>query len=355
MNILVVDIAAQHGGALSVLKDFLAFVKEDRQSKQHNWKFVVSYPELNVTDDISVEIVPKGRTPWLSRMFSENRIIRQIANEFQPDIILSLQNTHIRGLSKYKQAIYIHQSIPFQNAKVFSFFKKDEYIYAIYQHIIGKFIANSVKKADKVFVQTEWMKKAVQQKTNCKEDKIFVIPINRENKELTAELTDWDNKSFIYPAFYAIYKNQELIKNAAEILKGKGLNDMAITLTIENRFECELIRETGRLSHDEVLKNMAKSTLIFPSYIETVGLPLLEAMEMGCIILAADCEYAHETLKDYPNAYYFDPFNPEDLAKLIEDVYNGHITKKSNKFKEKVKRNNWELLIDTLLKDNQNS
>ena len=39
---------------------------------------------------------------------------------------------------------------------------------------------------------------------------------------------------------------------------------------------------------------------------------------MGTIILASDCEFSKEVLYGYKNVCYFDPFNPMELAYLME-------------------------------------
>lgn len=354
MNILVVDIAAEYGGALSVLTDFYKFVKEDERSKKHNWTFIISTTALQPAQHISIVNVSKGNHPWISRLYYDNIRVRNVAKQTKPDIVLSLQNTRIWSLGKIRQAIYIHQSIPFQRDKVFSFFKRRELIYAIYQHIIGAFISYSAKKAYKVFVQTEWMKKAVSKKTKCDENKITVIPINI-NKKTTIDLCfehNWDNKQFFYPAFYAMYKNQKLILDAAKILESRDVNSISITLTTGSEFDCRLIKDVGQIPHNEVVRRLRESTLIFPSYIETVGLPLIEAMEVGTVILAANCDYAHETVGKYENAYFFNPFNPVELADLIEDVYNGKIVRKKSFVSQVSEDNSWIKVLDELLLDN---
>ena len=49
------------------------------------------------------------------------------------------------------------------------------------------------------------------------------------------------------------------------------------------------IRFVGMMSREDLFAQYARSVLVFPSYIETIGLPLLEARSVGAPILAADC------------------------------------------------------------------
>ena len=57
--------------------------------------------------------------------------------------------------------------------------------------------------------------------------------------------------------------------------------------------------------------------LIFPSSIETLGLPLLEASEFGINILSINLEYAKEVLSDYKNVVFLDC---NDLQKWVENI-----------------------------------
>ena len=56
---------------------------------------------------------------------------------------------------------------------------------------------------------------------------------------------------------------------------------------------------------------------VFPSYIETIGLPLLEARSVGARILAADCRYARDLVGDYQKAEFFEMFDAERLYRLM--------------------------------------
>lgn len=91
------------------------------------------------------------------------------------------------------------------------------------------------------------------------------------------------------------------------------------------------------------------SALIFPSYIETVGLPLVEAMSVGAVILAADCEYAHEVLDGYENAFFFDPFKPAKLVELMILYIDKRITRTINNDKKIPGMSSWQMLISKIV------
>ena len=69
---------------------------------------------------------------------------------------------------------------------------------------------------------------------------------------------------------------------------------------------------------EQMAQRYSESILLFPSYLETVGLPLLEAKQYGAPIIASDCAYAHETVGEYENVSYFSAMRGEELAAQME-------------------------------------
>ncbi len=73
------------------------------------------------------------------------------------------------------------------------------------------------------------------------------------------------------------------------------------------------------LNPDEINYALANSDLlVFPSLVESFGLPLVEAMANGCPIIAADLPYAHDVLADA--GIYFNPYESNELAKCALNV-----------------------------------
>lgn len=289
--------------------------------------FILSQKLFDETSNIKIHLYKKGRFNWLRRLLFDNYILNRLCKRYEIDGVLSFQNT-ISFTSRLPQLVYMHQVIPFQKEKTFSFLRKDEMIYAVYQHLIGSLIRKSVEKADLVVVQAEWLRELVKVRTNSNPDKIIVNRLDCKVNDAADDVNMpiWSNH-FFYPAFECIYKNQTVIRQACAILQAQNI-DAVVELTIDSEYtESTIIKSCGKLPHNDVMNRFRSSTLIFPSYLETVGLPLVEAMSANALILAADCQYAHETLKNYPNAYFFDPFNPEELAELMKNVIDGKITR----------------------------
>lgn len=322
MRIVVNDIAASTGGALTVLRDFYNCVKEN--DKENEWIFLLGDNILEETENIKIITLPEIKHSHKKKMLFDFFTGKKFINSLKPDVFFSLQNIITFGL-KMPKVVYIHQSIPFQTQKKFSFFKRNERKLAVYQYLIGFIIKLSAKKADKVIVQTNWMKKAVCKQCGLSDKRVLKISPIVNSLDLNNE-DSFDQNYFFYPTSPAVYKNNDLIFNACEILDNKKLN-YEVALTINNNQYNEKIKCVGRLPYKEVIKNYAKSTLIFPSYIETFGYPIAEARMVGTVILASDCPFSHEILENYENAYFFDPFEPKELAELMEKVITGKITK----------------------------
>ena len=118
-------------------------------------------------------------------------------------------------------------------------------------------------------------------------------------------------------------------------------------LNQDDKENTENFEYTGRLSREEVIDEYKKSVLIYPSYIESFGYPLAEAKRVGTIVLSADTPVAREALGDYENAYYFDPFEPQQLADLMGKVINGEIERKETKTVEN-EEGGWPVMISAL-------
>lgn len=324
MRIVVNDIAASNGGALTVLKDFYNCIRE--HDTENEWIFLLGADLLEETHNIKIITLPQIKRSWLKKLVFDLFTGRHFINKLNPDVIFSLQNTITFG-AKAPQIIYLHQSIPFQTTKKFSFLKSAERILAVYQYLIGSIIKLSAKNCHKVIVQTKWMQEAVMKQCRLPLEK--VMRVTPTVADLSAYNTDipFDPTQFFCPTAPAIYKNNDAIFKACELLQKKALR-CEVTLTIPQQYSNDNVHCVGGLPYEEVITRYAGSTLIFPSYIETFGFPMAEARKVGTIVLASDCPFSHEVLEGYENAYFFDPFKPTELAALMERVITGDIEKK---------------------------
>ena len=339
MRIVVIDIAADTGGAMTVLKDFYHYVSENNHDDE--WVFILSDKYLEERDNIKILVRKDIKRNKIHRLLFDSLLGRFYINRLNPDVVFSLQNTTVSGL-KCKQIVYLHQPLPFQKERTFSFFKKDEFKLAFYQKLIGSFIKKSIRNASKIIVQTSWMKNAIVEQCRIKQDRIErVMPSVRQIKQV--ENFDTIYRSFFYPTSDLLYKNNNIIYEACSLLDERNYKyDFYITLDKPNTPVSNNIHFIGRLSYEEVIKKYQCCTLVHPSYIETFGYPLAEARKAGTIILSSDTLFSREILKDYENAYYFDYKDSYSLFNLLRDVIEKNIIWKSIKNNHQNETDSWK-------------
>lgn len=324
MRILVNDIAASAGGARSILESFYAYVR--KCGGDHEWIFLLGSDLLDESVNIRTIPLPKVKKSWWRRLAFDFVTGRRLIKAIEPDVVFSLQNTYTYGIS-CPQVIYVHQPLPFQRAKNFSLWRPAERTLAIYQHVIGAVIRRSIRRANHVIVQTEWMRDAIAKQVRIHEDSISnILP---DPEDLSAYRQDEGHvpSSFVYPTAANLYKNNECVYRACELLRQQTESPFTVTLTMSGASPDPNVDFIGRVPRERVLDLLSRSTLIFPSRIETYGLPLAEARALGAIVLAADLPYAREVLRGYNSSYFFDPDSPEQLALLMGKVLDGSIVR----------------------------
>jgi glycosyltransferase involved in cell wall biosynthesis len=100
-------------------------------------------------------------------------------------------------------------------------------------------------------------------------------------------------------------------------MRGFGTNDDAVLRQAEAIGD--RVRFTGEISDEELISLYAGATaLCLPSLYEGFGLPLLEAMHLGCPVLCSRAGSLPEVAGEA--ALYFDPRDDEELAKRLIQV-----------------------------------
>ncbi|MDT2971956.1 glycosyltransferase [Enterococcus casseliflavus] len=319
MKIVVNDIAASEGGALAVLHDFINDIRIN--GREHEWIFLLGDKKIKIYEaNISILYYENIKSSWIKRLGFELFSGKHIINELNPDIYMSLQNTATIGV-KAKQYVYLHQAIPFQKEKKFSFKNKKERKLAVYQYFF-KFLFTFLYTVTKctLIVQAEWLKEILSKSYS---NKTIVVPpiipnLKEDAKNSNINLSKNMN-IFFYPAGNYIYKNHDLLFNAFSKTSDKKSR---LYVTVEQRdfphVKDERIIFLGKINREEVIEIMRQATLVFPSYIETFGLPLLEARLLNRPIIASDTRFSKEVLMNYEKKIFFDFNSVEDLRNKIE-------------------------------------
>lgn len=363
-NLYVVNATAiKKGGGLTLLRDFLSVA---RNTAIESFFIIFSGADLDefISENISIIKVKTNGIAigGIKRIFwdSFGLYLYCKVNRIKPDLIISIQNTGV-VFPKVKQLIYYHQLIPLYNIK-WNIFRKDESLLFFYKNLYPLFIKLLLNRNTEFVVQQEFIKKLFADKFNIREEKIHVIvPDVNFNFDLKIEKInlDIDKLHIFYPTNIEIYKNYDILFKAISQLEKsypEVFEKIILHITLDNENKnlkrrvsmlniSDKVDFLGRLSHKEVISYYnSVNLLVFPSYIETIGLPLIEAAYFGLPILVADLDYAHEILKDYQGANYV-TFNDIDLwATAIKDLSKNN--QKVESLKKNSSNNSWNDFLE---------
>ena len=112
MRIVVNDIAASSGGALTVLTDFYQYLIDSND--QNEWIFLLGNVELKETEHIRVINLPDIKLSKWRKLCFDFVFGKNIIKKLNPDVVFSMQNIITFGV-RCPQIVYVHQPLPFQN------------------------------------------------------------------------------------------------------------------------------------------------------------------------------------------------------------------------------------------------
>ena len=326
-TVMIYDVHASESGALAILDDFYRQIRT-HIDKSVKWIFIVSTPNYEETENIIVRRFPWVKKNWGYRYSFDKATTKGLLKKFKPDKVFSLQNKGIPFYHK-EQIVYLH--LPFILTDHIFDIRVDGKKLWLYQNVISKSIFRSLRKTDYTIVQTHWMKDALIKKAGISEKQIIIqepdITTNNIGKYVD---TASSRQTFFYPATAFSYKNHMTLLKAINYAQKTGLHDYSLTLTIrsdENRLSQELsdyakrnnlnVLFIGQIPREKVFEMYANSVLLFPSYVESFGLPLLEAKLTGTYVIASDCPFCREILDGYERAMFFNEMDYETMGKHI--------------------------------------
>ncbi|MBM7573507.1 glycosyltransferase [Aquibacillus albus] len=324
MKIFVNATANDDRGPLSLTQDFLRDMVENNQylkDKNIHLYVLVSKKELEYynSDNLVVKYDCLPKKSFFHKYYYERVFIPEIMIKEGYDVYLSLQNTSIKK-GRYKQVVLIHSPLPFENLRLGDI---DYKIYFKYRVLLRNLLKLQCKSIDNIIVQTHWMKKSIE-KLGFKRRIEVVRPnsrliINKEhiNNAWFKKIASDKNIKLIYPTNRDRYKNNRRLIKSVEEHNKKCSNSRRITLylTIDGP-DTDSIKYIGKVDYNHMY-NLYKlmDALVFPSLTETLGLPLLEAEQLGLPRIVADREYARDVCK--AKAYYFNPLSIQSIELSI--------------------------------------
>ncbi|MDT0172776.1 glycosyltransferase [Exiguobacterium sp. BRG2] len=351
------------GGSKTILLQFINNMKKSNVNNICYYLFVADKKEIQDINDINDEnlvVIEVKAKKWKDRLYWDFFGMKSWSekNKINPDKIISLQNTGVNYNKEVKQIIYLHTPIPFVTYK-WNIINKEERKLWFYKYVYPFFIKKWINSNTEFVVQSEWLKKSVSKKLKVNKNKIHVffpdLPQVKLNS-IEVEKNDHETSNFLfYPAMNYVYKNHNVIIQALKKIKVTNYSiykRIKIVFTLDDNSNVakkskesgvqSRIKFTGMLNKEEVdyYYNNSKAVL-FPSYIETFGLPLLEAKMYKKQILASNELFSQEILNDYEGVKFIDKFSSEDWANHIIEIYSKKIVNKNIDKKENVNIKTW--------------
>jgi glycosyltransferase involved in cell wall biosynthesis len=185
-----------------------------------------------------------------------------------------------------------------------------------------------------IFVPSDFSRKCVIELLGFDEERVFTVPVlSADLPHLGARPANLEFADYLFfPADDYSHKNHQRLVEALLVLKSKGYS---ITLVCTGSRVSDgswlgdakqkglKIQHLGRVSREEIrwLYDNARA-LVFPSQFEGFGIPVLEAFRCGTPVVCSHFSSLPEVAGNA--AIFFDPFDTEDMARALREVFDAH-------------------------------
>lgn len=305
MKIAVDARMRSHGGIGTYLRALLAYLEHSN----HEW-FILGAEELQASIySLKEQIELPKKIPECDLLWSPHF------------------NVPLFPIKAKKRVVTIHDLYHLDHLSEFSLEKK------LYAKIM---LSRAVSKADRLITISEYSKSRLLAYFPEAKDKVQVIYCGCDHLLKEKEIPGLPENFFLFVGNLKPHKNLELVLTALLkrpdfhlVVAGKmyGFIHGVDWQEIEKKFP-ELkgrLHPLGKVSDEQLTwLYLHAQALIFPSFYEGWGLPPLEAMRLGCPVLASNAASIPEACGTA--ALYFDPKNPEELLKQMDLLEEGRKT-----------------------------
>lgn len=335
-HLVVSAVNFSEGGPLTVLLESLDAAAATLGSE---WRITALVHDEKLIHNTRVATLafPQSKTSWLRRMRLEWSGFKALSRELKPDLWVSLHDMTPR-VEALRQAVYCHNPSPFYRPSLtearfdprFFLFNK------LYMQLYKLFIRRNFA----VIVQQSWLRDAFSRATGHP-NIVVAYPGDGSSRDVSVEPvaapklrrpTVDKPLRLLYPSLPRVFKNMEILCDAVQCLPDsvRPLIELRLTLDgTENGWAQELVRRYRDVSGVHFIGRQDRAAMtaeyedcdavLFPSRLETWGLPITEAKNFGKPLLVADLPYASETVGTYRDV----SFVPADDAQAWADQIAG--------------------------------
>lgn len=329
--IVISGINLRTGGPLTILNDCLEYLSNSDISKNYTVIALVHKKDLCEFPHIKYIEFPKSASNWFNRLYYEYYYFNKLSKKLKPYLWLSLHDITPR-VKATRQAVYMHNPSIVNRIKFTDWkFDKTYIAFALFYKFLYKL---NIHNNNYCIVQQNWFKECCSELLKVPRNRFIVARPNLTvEKDLRSVPFNNTCQTFFFPSFPRPFKNFETVCKAARIIENKGFKDLKFILTLdgsenayakwiyENYNDVKSIEFKGLLTKEKMMKQyMNSDCLIFPSRLETWGLPISEFIQFNKPMILADESYAHETAEGADLVSYFPTNDAKELARLIMEV-----------------------------------
>lgn len=326
-RIVVSAVNFTEGGPLTVLRECLASAVAVLPA---DFEIVALVNRADLINEPRVRLIsiPSSKKSWFHRLYWEWFGFMRISRELKPALWLSLHDITPR-VSAARQAVYCHNPSPFYRIGLREALMEPTFL--MFNRFYALLYRVFIRRNYCVIVQQNWLRDEFIKRMG--QLPIVVAHPSMPTIEKASTRATGSKFVFIYPALPRVFKNIETLCEAAQILASRGINGFEVRLTLDgaenryarwlrNRFgDTAQVRFIGRQTKDQMTAHYGDaSAVVFPSKLETWGLPITEAKAQRRPLLVADLPYARETVGNYDLVSFFPADSPEALADLMQSM-----------------------------------
>jgi hypothetical protein len=359
-KVVISGINIFEGGPLTIFKDVLNEV-----SNRENFEIIalvhnkLLFEEINNSNIKYIEF-KFSRKSYFLRLFYEYIYFYFFSLKLKPYLWISLHDISPNIVSKYK-IVYLHNATAFSKVDFkYIFLQPKIFFFTLFYKYFYKINLNS---NNFIIVQQCWFKNIIIKKFNINSRKILIsYPIFNFNFEIE-ESNQSNHLTFFYPSLPRVFKNHEILCKSVIKLLENNYHNFKIIFTIdgtENLYSRFIYNKYSKISnldfkgiqnkHELNALYNKSHILLFPSKIESWGLPLSEFKMFDKPIFCSELPYARETLNGYSKVSFFNPDSIIEIYNLMKNaIENKYSFDDSNNYlNHNIIYANWEELFNEI-------
>ena len=327
------------GGTIVIVDECLEYLSKNLSGTYRIKALVYKKDKYIQWEGIEYIEFPKARHSLYYRLYYEYFFFKKLSKIWKPLLWLSMQDS-TPDVTAEKQALYFHNPLLWF-PKPLQFLKKQPrlfFLWLLYKAVYTK----GINRNDFIIIQQSSFEKFLQKKFDIRSGKLLIFPPKISLYKI--EPAEKNNEYiFIFPATAMLYKNFDVLLKANKILEEKKLlykiiltvsgEENAYVKELKNKYNSSKIEFGGFVNRQKLFEYYNQSNcMIFPSLLETWGLPLSEFALQDKPVICADLPYAKETLANYSKVKFFDPSDAGMLAALMLQAIKGELSFDNNEF-----------------------